>query len=88
MDSDGFSVLQNSFPCRNLHGDGADAFPGERVCHTSLKGDYRLLGGGERDGENNMRGRGGGRGESQSLGVPMRDPYQRLVNISHCCYLH
>lgn len=25
---------------------------------------------------------------SQIVRAPVRDPYQRLVNISHCCYLH
>lgn len=53
MDRDGFSVLQNGVPHGDLHSDCADTFPGERASHTSLQGDYRLLG--EKDRE--VRGR-------------------------------
>lgn len=49
MDSDGFSVLQNRIPCRHLHSDCTDAFPGECARHASLQGDYWLLGEKERE---------------------------------------
>lgn len=69
MDCDGFSVLQNSIPRRDLHSDCTNAFPGERACHTSLQGDYWLLG--EKDREREGREEG----ESQSHGALVRDPY-------------
>lgn len=77
MDSDAFSVLQDRIPRRHLHSHCVDAFPGECACYASLQGDYWLV------------GEGGGK-ERQRVrvwGFP-RDPHQRLVNISHCCYLH
>lgn len=73
MDCDGFSVLQNSIPRRDLHSDCTNAFPGERACHTSLQGDYWLLG--EKDREREGREEG----ESQSHGALVRDPYHTAV---------
>lgn len=44
VDGDGFSVLQDDVPGGHLHGDRADAFPGEGAGHASIQGDDGLLG--------------------------------------------